>query len=179
MSGIPHKVQDKQITLESNRNLFGHMLLIAENRALPIREVLAYPLGPLPCSLAKGDGSMRKTEKAAFARNLEQNMSPAETIPQPSACIIDGMSLVHKFKGDGKTFAQLADSAFKLALHKGTDSTRIDVVFDVYTSRMLRDAIDVLPLAHSGRTLAPGHILQRKKFLKTPQNKISLIHFLV
>ncbi len=68
-------------------------------------------------------------------------MSPAESIPQPSACIIDGMCLVHKLKGDGKSFAQLADSALNLALHEGTDSRRIDVVFE-----------DLLP-AHSERTL--------------------------
>ena len=55
-----------------------------------------------------------------------------EKIVSPAACIIDGMSLVHRLKGDGKSFAHLTDAALMLALHEGTDSARIDVVFDVY-----------------------------------------------
>ncbi len=99
---------------------------------------------------------MRKTEKAELARNLEKNVSPAETIPQPSACIIDGMSLVHKLKGDGKTFAQLADSALPVP-----GLMLCSMYTEQLPSRMLRDAIEVLPLADSRRTLAPGHnILQ-------------------
>ena len=67
-------------------------------------------------------------------------MSPTEDIPTPSACIIDGMSLVHKLKGDGKTFAQLADSALYRALHEGTDSARTDVVFDIYRDESIKNA---------------------------------------
>ena len=59
-------------------------------------------------------------------------MSAAEAIPEPSACIIDGMSLVQKLKGDGKTFEQLTESVMFLALLEGSHSGRIDVVFDVY-----------------------------------------------
>ena len=39
---------------------------------------------------------MRKTNKAALARELEKQVLPAETIPEPSDTIIDGMSLVQK-----------------------------------------------------------------------------------
>ena len=42
------------------------------------------PMGPLPWTLANADGSLRKTNKAAFAREFEKNVSPAETIPTPS-----------------------------------------------------------------------------------------------
>ena len=51
-----------------HRNLFGHMIIVAQSRQLQIRDVLAHPLGPLPWVLAKGDGSLRKTNKAALAR---------------------------------------------------------------------------------------------------------------
>jgi len=45
------------------------------------------------------------TSKAALARKLERQVLPAETIPEPSATIIDGMSLVQKMKGNDQTFS--------------------------------------------------------------------------
>ena len=113
-----NKAQGKRMELKADRNLFGHMIVIAQSRALP-KDVLAHPLGPLIWSLANADGSLCKTNKAALKRELEQTVSPAEAIPETSSCIIDGMNLVHKLKGDGKTFAQLADSALNLVLHEG------------------------------------------------------------
>ena len=59
--------------MQADRNLFGHMILVAENRKLKMNDVLAHPLGPLPWALASGDGSLRKTNKAALARELERN----------------------------------------------------------------------------------------------------------
>jgi len=50
-----------------------------------IRVVLAHPLRPLLWALANSDGSLRKTNKAALARELEKNVTPAGTIPEPSA----------------------------------------------------------------------------------------------
>ncbi len=66
------KSQGKQVVLKADRNLFGHMVIIAQSRDLPIKEVLMHPLGPLPWSLANGDGLLRKTNKAALARELEK-----------------------------------------------------------------------------------------------------------
>ena len=94
----------KEAILKADRKLFGQMILVAENRKLQMSDVLAHPLGPLPWALASGDGSLRKTNKAALARELERNASPAEVIPEPSATIIDGMSLVQKLKGNDKFF---------------------------------------------------------------------------
>ena len=46
---------------------------------------------------------MRKTNTAALARELERQVLPAETIPEPSATIIDEMSLVQKMKSNDQT----------------------------------------------------------------------------
>ena len=91
-------------------------------------------------NLANADESLRKPNKAALARELEKTVSPEEAIPEPSACIIDGMNLVRKLKGDGETFAQLVDPALNLALHEGTGSVRIDVVFDLYRETSIKNA---------------------------------------
>ena len=114
--------------------------LVAESRKVNMRDVLAHPLGPLPWSLANADGSLRKTNKAALARELEKNVSPTEHIPTPSKCIIDGMSLVQKMNGDNRTFTQVAKSALMRVLQEGTQSERIDVVFDVYCQTSVKDA---------------------------------------
>ena len=120
-----------EIILKADRALFGQMVIIAENRQLHMRDVLCHPLGPLPWALSTVDGSLRKTSKAALAKELQKNVPAAEEIPQPSACIIDGMVLVQRLKGDHKKFSDVADSLFGMVLHEGASSKRIDVIFDV------------------------------------------------
>ena len=61
-----------------------------------MKDVLCHPIGPLPWVLSSVDGSLRKTSKAALAKELQKNVPAAEEIPQPSACVIDGMVLVQK-----------------------------------------------------------------------------------
>ena len=78
--------------------------------------------------------------KAALASELERNVSPAEDIPDPSTCTIDGMSLVQKMNGNNNTFAQLAENVMSLVLHEGSQSHRIDVVFNVYRETSIKNA---------------------------------------
>ena len=97
-----------------------------------MREVLSHSLGPLPWSLATSDGLMRKTNKASLAKELQKNVQAADSIPQPSVCVIDGMALVQRLKGDQKTFAAVAKTLLSRVLNEGGSSDRIDVVFDDY-----------------------------------------------
>ena len=75
-----------------------------------MQAVLKHPLGPLPWSLANTDGTMKKTNKAALGRKLETMVftATADQIQQPSARVIDGMSLVHKMKGENHSFEEVA-----------------------------------------------------------------------
>ena len=130
----------KEIILKVDRNLFAQMILIAENRKLQMREVLSHPLGPLPWALSTADGSLRKTNKAVLAKELQKSVPFADVIPQPSACMIDAMALVQRLKRDHKTFAEVADSLLSLVLHEGSNSKRIDVIFDVYKENSIKDA---------------------------------------
>ena len=76
-----------------------------------MKDVLAHPLGPLLWALANEDRSLRKTNKAALARELEKIVPPAEEILEQSATIfIDGMTLIQKMKGNDSTFSQLCES---------------------------------------------------------------------
>ena len=157
------------MVLKADRKLFGQMVLIAESRKLHMSDVLAHPCGPLPWALANGDGSLCKTNKAALAKELEKNVSPAEEIEEPSATIIDGMSLVQKLQGNDQTFLQLAESALSHALHEGSKSHRIDVVFDVYRDMSIKNA----ERANRGsdteikfKNIAPGHKIQQWRKLR-------------
>ena len=103
--------------LKADRNFFGHMIIIAQSSALP-RDVLAHPLGPLTWSLAKLMlmGLCAKQTKLHLRENwrkLYHRQKPIHNLQH------DGMNLVQKLKGGGKTFAQLPDSALNLALHEG------------------------------------------------------------
>ena len=116
------------------------MIVIAKSRNLQMSEVLAHPLGPLPWTLAKPDSTLRKTNKASLAKELQKNVQAADVIPQPSACLIDGMALVQRLKGDQKTLAEIAESLLSMALNEGTSSDRIDVVFSDYRDDSVKSA---------------------------------------
>ncbi|XP_062407374.1 uncharacterized protein LOC134098358 [Sardina pilchardus] len=81
--------------------------------------------------------------KDVLARELEKNVSPAEHIPTPSICIIDGMRLIQKMNGDNRTFAQVAKSAMMSVLQEGAQSERLDFVFDVYRQTSIKNAEQV------------------------------------
>ncbi|KAK3746534.1 hypothetical protein QZH41_007378 [Actinostola sp. cb2023] len=68
------KENGKEIILKADRVLFGQMIVIAQSRNLSMNEVLVHPLGPLPWSLATPDGSLRKTNKATLAKELQRKM---------------------------------------------------------------------------------------------------------
>jgi len=59
---------------------------------------------------------------------------------EPSATVIDRMSVVQKLKGNDQSFLQLAESAVFHVLHEGCKRHRVDVVFDVYREMSIKDA---------------------------------------
>ncbi|KAK3750817.1 hypothetical protein QZH41_000085, partial [Actinostola sp. cb2023] len=134
------KENGKEIILKADRVLFGQMIVIAQSRNLSMNEVLVHPLGPLPWSLATPDGSLRKTNKATLAKELQRNVPAVDIIPLPSATIIDGMALVQRLKGDHKTFSEVGDALLNMALNESYQSTRIDIVFDVYRSDSIKNS---------------------------------------
>ncbi|XP_014665188.1 PREDICTED: uncharacterized protein LOC106807386 [Priapulus caudatus] len=89
-----YQTQGRTIIMKADRNLFAKMALIGQTRQLDMKDVLSYRLGPIPWALANPEGTLRKTSKALLAKRLKKNLSPADTIPANSACIIDGMAMV-------------------------------------------------------------------------------------
>ena len=117
--------------LRADRNLFAHMIIMAQSRQLQMQDVLKHPLGPLPWSLASCDGHLRKTSKAQLAREIKKLSQPCDQLPKPSACLIDGMAIVQTLKVDHTTFGEIADIMLARVIREGESFRRIDVVFDV------------------------------------------------
>ncbi|KAG1662160.1 hypothetical protein GQR58_021078 [Nymphon striatum] len=144
--------------------------------------VLSHLLGPLPMALASPDGLMRTTYKSSLGHELQNNVVPAANIPQPCCCIIDGMALVQKMRGEG-TFSELASTLLGSILIEGRTCSRIDVVFDVYRAGSIKDAERLRRGSSTGtsfKNIAPGHKLhQWRKFLANSNNKECLVTFLV
>ena len=47
--------------------------------------------------------------------------------------------MTQKIRGDQNTFAEVAESLMYMVLNEGTDSQRIDVVFDVYRDNSIKN----------------------------------------
>ena len=115
----------------ADRNLFARMILLGQSRKLDIKDILSYHLGTL-----------RKTDKSKLSRRLRNDLSPAETLPSDSACIIDGMAIVQKVMAGitNATFGEASKTIFSSILKEGRDNIRIDVVFDVYKENSIKNA---------------------------------------
>ena len=139
-----------------------------------MRELLQYSLGPLPWSLATTEGFPRKTNKAALATPLQKDVPLADGLPQNSAAIIDGVSLVQKLSvgGEQTTFAMVASSLLTKLLHEGSQSNRIDVK---NAEKTMRGEVAGVQLSHISSTQL---VKQCRKFLSEVKNKTSLIKFI-
>ena len=168
--------------LRADRALFAQMIVTADTRELSMGTVLSHPLGLLPWSLATDDGSLRKNKKSTLAKDLQKDVPAAELIPPSSACIIDRVALVQRIKGDGNTFAEIADGLMAMVLREGASSKQIDVVFDVYIEKSIKNTERERRGCQAGneyRNLQPDHrVQQKRKFLSNPQNKKQLIGFI-
>lgn len=173
----------KEIVLKADRAMFAQMIVIAEARQLNMQEVLSRPLGPLPCSLAAPDGSLKKTAKSTLAKELQKDAPAVESLLPRSACIIDGMAIVQRLKGDQKTFKIITQMLLAMALREGGSSTRIDVVFDNYREISIKN----LEREKGGATMGaiygsirPDYRVQKwGQFLSNTENKQRLTHLIV
>ena len=96
-----------------------------------MQEVLTYPLGPLPWSLATADGAPTKTAKSALRHILEGKAHPVEDVVPASAVWI--LARLHSMKDVPRTFSSLASYVFQLVKSAASqDRTRTDLIMDQY-----------------------------------------------
>ena len=93
--------EDRKIMIDTEV-LFRRLLAVSKNRDVNMRKVLSYKLAAVTPSMFHDDGSMRKTNKADLAKNLEANTNeilvrPRQNSPrssQSAAYLIDGMAMI-------------------------------------------------------------------------------------
>ena len=174
----------------ADRDLFGRLLIVANDRQINLKEVLSYELSPVPIALAHPDGSLRKTNKSVLSAVIEKGISVLPRLPQQppettSVHILDGMALVQMVKsGDAKTFGEMAAKYLPIitdALHQ-SNCNRVDIVFDQYwkvpikaEERLRRGSTNSLEIKINGPTTPVPK--QWVKYMANPQNKVNLCHF--
>ena len=150
-----------------------------------MQDVLKYPLGPLPWSLATPDGTPAKTTKATLLHILEGKAEAVKEVPASAVWIIDEMALLQSLKRIPRTFSELASFAFKLVESTSPqESTRTDLIMDQYPDvsiknpeRAKRSAGGTIQITiQDGNQKCPT---QWKKFLSDGGNKTKLASFLV
>ncbi|KAL9975370.1 hypothetical protein ACROYT_G012525 [Oculina patagonica] len=132
------RAEEKEITINGDRSLFGRLLVVARNRHIDLKEVMSYELTNVPYALAHADGSLRKTTKSVLLAELERVSPGVGRLPTSeleAALIFDGMALLQSLKSAGcTTFGDLALKLFSVvtAALSQEHCSRIDVVFDRY-----------------------------------------------
>ena len=150
--------------MKADKNLFGIITVISQSRNLDVKEVSSHQLCPIPWS---------------FSNTLEELSSPAEDIPNDSACIIDAMNLVQNIKGNHKTFKEIAEALFGRIMAESAPCSRVDVVFDVYRDKSINNA-ERKTRGNADATqykyiLPTQKIKQWHQFIKSSHNKANLI----
>ena len=101
------KCNCKIIPMKASRNLFSHIALILQTRAVALKDVFCYPLGPIPWSLGGVIGGLNKTPKVTILHELEKGIEPVDR-PSEYASIVDGMAILQKAKVNGLTYGEMA-----------------------------------------------------------------------
>ena len=156
-------------------------MTIMQKRNVNLREVLSYPLGPLPWSLSRVAGELKKTNKAALLHKIENDAPALDVIPRNCVGIFDGMGEVQSYKAAGLTFGEFSDGLLRSILNKAATFIRIDIVFDVYkdisikaAGRRKRQRATTLKFS----TIISTHkIKQWHEFLSNATNKMVLNFF--
>ena len=130
-------LDEKLVTVSTDRKLFGWLLIVSQSRDINLREVLKYKLDSVPCALAHPDGSLRKTTKSVFQGILEEQVQVQTRLTldyrTSTAYVIDGMAVVQIMKkaAGSATFKELANKYFQvITAHLGNNGcNHVDVVF--------------------------------------------------
>ena len=180
---------DKIITLTTDRELFGRLLVVAKQRDIDLREVLSYELSAVPVAIAHGDGSLRKTTKNSLMSGLEKNVAVLPSLPPsliPTAFVVDAMALVQVMKSaSSASFGQMGD---QYCMHitrmlSQNSCSQVDVVFDQYRKQSIKEgerhkrgqtsSLEVKIYSDSTPILK-----QWGKYISNPRNKENLADFL-
>ncbi|KAF7990491.1 hypothetical protein HCN44_000296 [Aphidius gifuensis] len=182
------KVANKVQEIRMQRNLFGRLLDISLELDVDIKEVICFPITPVPMSLCHLDGKINKCQKSTLTECLEEELKihmkkHEETIRLPdfSTVIIDGFDLLHQIVDAPKSFGNLAKIILQMVVRN--KALRIDVIFDKYFSPSIKNIERELNDGFEAPYIISGPDQTRttdfKKELQNSQFKDALVEFLI
>ena len=136
---------DKIITLTTDRELFGRLLVVAKQRYIDLLQVLTHKLSVVPVAIAHGERSLRKTTKSSLMSVLEKNVAVLPSLPPsliPTAFVIDAMALVQVMKSaSSASFGQMAEQycTHITRMLSQSSCSRVDLVFDQYRYQSIKE----------------------------------------
>jgi len=132
----------KVITVATDRELFGNLVIAAQSRDINLNDVLSYKLLTFPYSLAQSDGSLWKTSKNMLLSELENMVDVQAKLPPLIQGITTARDWCHGHSAHVTDLwcVQLGELAARnydlivVPLDRN-GYIRVDVVFDRYTSK--------------------------------------------
>ena len=118
--------QNKVVQLKQQGNIAFHLLVKSQSQGLKLdlRELMTFPLTPVPYSLATPDGSFVKTDKAKGFHFLVKDSVNAALPPMgDTLTIFDGNASFYQLKDIPSNFCQIASKLFDMTGRSG------DVIF--------------------------------------------------
>ena len=176
------KIQDKIVQFTAEKNIFGRIAMMSQHRNIDMKEIFAFPLGPVPWALADSMATLKKTNEAILMHELEKNAEPNEEVLSNTCTVIDGMALVRMIKRAGLTYEEFALKLLNTVLSSSSSSTRVDVVFDVYRQISIKNAERARRKSSSlefKKIVGSQQMKQWTSFLSSVNNKTELITFTV
>ena len=137
------KSVEKTKSIDSDRELFGRLLVVSRDRKVNLEELFQYELSNVPLALSNEDGSLAKTNKAQTLRDLESYAptvqsdsfidDPERNVSQ-TAVFIDYMAIVQTLSARGgiRTFGQLVYEVTKFIKRGFLEGNCVQVVSDRY-----------------------------------------------
>lgn len=133
---LVRKSNGKIEEVKTERDLFGRILVLSIENKLDIKNILSFPLTPVPLSMCHIDGSINKTVKSNLLKILEkraENILPNYT----DSIVIDGFYLLHLIGETPVTFGKFAQFLLSKLCKYGAH--RIDLIFDKFITPSIKD----------------------------------------
>ena len=170
---------NKTLQYKQQGNVAFQLLVRSQTQLekLDLRELLRYPLMPVPSSIGTPDGFLLKTNKAKGFEYLTMETADADQPPDEMTLNIeDGNAVVYFMKDVPRTFKQITETIFDISTSKKTN-----VVFstDMYKEKSVK-SLERSIRGSGGKYIVQGENTRRpvnwKEFLSNDENKQQLIH---